>query len=938
MKVHLNLTTRLVLIFVLFATVLLGSVGALAYTSGQAGLRQAATSELLTRALEKQAALDNWISVARTDIATQAGSPVAAELAAALLAAAPGSLQAQAAHDRLVREFQPYVGPTHKFTDLFFLEAESGQVLAATDPSEEGKFKENRSYFINGKRTPYVSEMYYSLTLGGPAMTAAAPVVAADGRLLGVLAGHLDLEVLNTLISRRTGLHQTDDAYLLNTTGLLVTQPRFISAPILLQPMLKTEAINRCLGGNSGVISDDDYRGVPAIMSYRWLPERQMCLIVKIDQAEAFAPSLAFGRTIVLTGGLALVSAIVLAIVLARSFTRPLLALQTAAARLGQGDLEYRVAVKSQDEIGRLTAAFNEMAGNLQSSRGETAYGQRLLLALSQAAQAVQRARTPEEVYRIVGDEVARLGYNAVVITLTDDRAHLSVPYMTFKPGLLRAAEKLTGLSAQGYRFPLVPGSFFQRIIAEGETAFSESTAEVIAEAIPGPLRPLAGRLVALLGLEQVINAPLTVGGERHGLLVVFGAGLTEADVPAVTTFANQAAIALENTRAAATLRESEAKYRNLTESLDELIYRADPETFVATYVNRAVERIYGYTVEEFLGDPTLWESTIHPEDKERVFAWFTEPQRKMESGAIEYRIIRKDKTVRWVEDHVSWEKDQQGNVVSLNGVLYDITERKRAEQALKTFATQLERSNRELQDFAYIASHDLQEPLRKIQAFGDRLETRYTGALDEQGRDYLQRMQQAARRMQRLINDLLAYSRVTTGGQPFVAVDLAQVTREVLSDLEVRLEQTGGQVEVGDPSTLRQAQDGAGLPKIQADPTQMQQLLQNLIGNALKFHREGVPPVVKLHAQISEVFETSEVSITVADNGIGFDEKYLDRLFQPFQRLHGRQEYEGSGMGLAICRKIVERHGGSITARSTPGQGTTFIVVLPLKHSEGGT
>nr|MBC8433054.1 PAS domain S-box protein [Candidatus Desulfatibia vada] len=135
--------------------------------------------------------------------------------------------------------------------------------------------------------------------------------------------------------------------------------------------------------------------------------------------------------------------------------------------------------------------------------------------------------------------------------------------------------------------------------------------------------------------------------------------------------------------RSMGALRESETKYRNLTESLDELIYRADPETFVATYVNRAVEEIYGYTVEEFLGDPTQWESAIHPEDKERVFAWFTEAHRKMEGGAIEYRIIRKDKTVRWVEDHPSWEKDQQGNVVSLNGVLSDITERKQAEKAL---------------------------------------------------------------------------------------------------------------------------------------------------------------------------------------------------------------------------------------------------------------
>lgn len=145
--------------------------------------------------------------------------------------------------------------------------------------------------------------------------------------------------------------------------------------------------------------------------------------------------------------------------------------------------------------------------------------------------------------------------------------------------------------------------------------------------------------------------------------------------------------------RAEGALRESQAKYRNLTESLGELIYRADPETFVTTYVNRAVERIYGYTVEEFLGDPTLWESAIHPDDKERVFVWFSEAQRKMEFGAIEYRIIRKDKTVRWAQDHASWEKDQQGNVVSLNGVMYDITERKQAEEQIRRLSSVVEQS-----------------------------------------------------------------------------------------------------------------------------------------------------------------------------------------------------------------------------------------------------
>jgi light-regulated signal transduction histidine kinase (bacteriophytochrome) len=245
----------------------------------------------------------------------------------------------------------------------------------------------------------------------------------------------------------------------------------------------------------------------------------------------------------------------------------------------------------------------------------------------------------------------------------------------------------------------------------------------------------------------------------------------------------------------------------------------------------------------------------------------------------------------------------------------------------------ELTRSNRELQQFASIASHDLQEPLRKIQAFGNRLKEKYGETLTDQGRDYLERMQNAAQRMQTLIDDLLTLSRITTKAQPFVPVNLTQVTQEVLSDLEVRIQQTEGRVEV------------AELPTIDADPLQMRQLLQNLISNALKFHRDEEPQVVKIYSQRLENPEnhptegstvTEFCQIIVEDRGIGFDEKYLDRIFNVFQRLHSRSEYEGTGMGLAICRKIAERHGGSLTGKSTPGQGAKFIVTLPIKQHRG--
>ncbi|AFZ04352.1 PAS domain-containing protein [Calothrix sp. PCC 6303] len=262
-----------------------------------------------------------------------------------------------------------------------------------------------------------------------------------------------------------------------------------------------------------------------------------------------------------------------------------------------------------------------------------------------------------------------------------------------------------------------------------------------------------------------------------------------------------------------------------------------------------------------------------------------------------------------WETELLSQLADQIG-IALAQGKLLETETRQRLELA---------RSNEELQQFAFVASHDLQEPLRKIKAFGNRLKVTSSDNLGEQGLDYIERMTNASERMQSLIEDLLMLSRITTRAQPFVPVNLVQVTAEVLSDLEVSLQQTGGQVEVHN------------LPVINADPIQIRQLLQNLIGNALKFHRPQVSPLIKIYGQIlTKPDGTEECEITIEDNGIGFDEKYLDRIFNVFQRLHGRSQYEGTGIGLAICRKIVERHQGKITAHSRLGYGAKFIVTLP--------
>ncbi len=365
--------------------------------------------------------------------------------------------------------------------------------------------------------------------------------------------------------------------------------------------------------------------------------------------------------------------------------------------------------------------------------------------------------------------------------------------------------------------------------------------------------------------------------------------------------------------------QESETRYQELVENANSIILRMDTKGNV-TFFNEFAQKFFGYSEEEILGQNVL--ETIVPKTESTSGRGLEDMMEEMvkNPGAFTNHVnenISKDGRRFWIAWANKIVFDENRKACEVLCVGNDITERKRAEEELEKTAQELVRSNRELEQFAYVASHDLQEPLRKINAFSDLLMGKENVGLDEESKDYLKRMRSAATRMSRLIQDLLAYSRVTTKQTPFETVDLKQTVDEVLSDLEVRVKETGGKVEVG------------VLEKISADPLQMRQLFQNLIGNALKYRKKEVPPVVKV---IPSMEDKHFYEIKIEDNGIGFDEKYKDRIFAPFQRLHTREEYEGTGIGLAICKKIVERHGGVLEVHSQPEAGSTFIIRLPKK------
>jgi len=413
----------------------------------------------------------------------------------------------------------------------------------------------------------------------------------------------------------------------------------------------------------------------------------------------------------------------------------------------------------------------------------------------------------------------------------------------------------------------------------------------------------------------EVEEAFVPLNTITQGFILIFGLLMVSTTAASFLRI-RQRKIENERNLANEKVRVSETRFRAIMDNAGEAIITIDKLGLVETF-NPAAEKMFGYRASEVIG--------------KNIKLLMPEPYRSEHDGHMErYLETRSSKVLGLIREAEGLRKDGSKFDLELSatnmtiedkiqfiGVVRDITERKSAEEKLRNYAVELKRSNEELQDFAAIASHDLQEPLRKIIAFGDRLQAMVPD-LCQQGNDYLERMQKAAQRMQRLIDDLLLYSRVTTKAQPFNAVDLKNLVAQVVEDLEVPLKNTGRRIYVND------------LPTLVGDVFQMRQLFQNILSNSLKYHRKGIPPVIHVNCSPGE---NGDWKITIEDNGIGFDMKYVEKIFKPFELLHTREEFEGTGMGLAICKKIVHRHGGEIKVKSEISMGSTFTLIFP-RHS----
>ncbi len=754
----------------------------------------------------------------------------------------------------------------------------AGTVVVSTDADEVGRSLSGDSVFAKGLAgvhigLPQAAGGRFEAGISAPVRKLPAPEDVG-----GVLVLTVDVTPLATALQDRTGLGETGEVMLAVREGENI---RFLfprrSRPLLgLVPMEEAPATAASLAKPRMLQRTRDSRGVPVLVVGREVGHQGWMIVARIDEWEAYAPiGKARNAVLVLAGAIGALG-LAGAYAVALGFTRPIRRLARAAQSVAEGDFATSVAVRSSDELGALSATFNEMTVALRTRATEREK--------AEASLAAERAllRTlidvlPVSIY--VKDAENRF------LVANDEAAH--------SVGAANPAEVLGRTDADFFP-PALAAAFMEseRQVLRGESvlnlehestypdgsARNELTTKV-------PLRDSTGAIVGIVGVSRDIT---------------------------------------EQKRTAEAVRASEALLRSITDNTEDIIFVKDRESRTI-FKNPAGLRANARPPDQVLGH-TDTEFNVDPDQAARFLA---DDRRVMESGQTltveevltsatgEQRVLLTTKTPRF---------DAEGRVIGLVGIAHDITERKAAEEEVRRLNTdleqrvldrtaQLEEANRELESFSYSISHDLRAPLRAVNGFSRILLKDYAGQLDEEGVRLAGIISAEAQRMGRLIDALLEFSRLARKAVALAGIDMNELAREAFAEAAA---------DAGDRTIEFRLDD---LPSAPADRTLLRQVWVNLFSNAVKFSRKRTDATVEAGGRI----EAGDAVYWVRDNGAGFDPRYADKLFGVFQRLHGQEEFEGTGVGLAFVHRIVLRHGGRIWAESAPGQGAIFYFSLPL-------
>ncbi|MBL6982878.1 MAG: PAS domain S-box protein [Anaerolineales bacterium] len=958
----MKLVTKLTLIFLLLTIVPLAVVGFLAYDNGRRTIEENVFNHLSSINIHKEDEFELWIETNQRSLRELSRRPLVRDYTA-FMSSENVSNQDEEYQTLYAKLIEEHFGPTLEeeggFLDLSILRAVDGMIIISTDTALEGKYRESASFFLEGKQASYVDEINYSITEGELVLHISTPILDDSGELIAVLAGHADLAEMSDIMTKRSELNDSEDSYLVNKFNFFVTEPRF-GHDFALKKATHTEGVDACLLGDDGEGIYLDYRGEVVLGAYHWLPDHDLCLLTEVDQTDAFQPIHKLRNTIAVIAFISGVVVTALSVFYARSITRPVDRLIAGVDEIGSGNLEHRIHIEVSDELGLLAESFNQMTVNLAESQQENIQlvaelkagsvelerrveertkdlkaaqlatlsmmedaekSRQIAEAVSEELRAaqiatmnmmmdVEDARTQAELnevrFRSLFEEspIALLeeDFSAVRQRLTDLTRNGTVDLKTYFAGdnqaIRECSQLIKVISINQASVKLFKAHNQKQLLEKFGDIFVDQSLEILG-------RELLTFWNGEMNFEEEFIHQTMAGEQIWTIVKVSIAPGYENSWEKV--FVSIVDISEQKKIREAVLREKDFSDR-IINSIPGVFYMFDDEGKFLRW-NKNFSQVLEYSDEEI--------AQMHPIDlfegegkaiiAERIQQVFVSGQSDAEAEFVS------KSGVATPYYFTGFRMDTEEKPI-LIGTGIDITERQRWENQLSEKADELARSNEELERFAYVASHDLQEPLRMVASYLQLLERRYADHLDQDAREFIAFAVDGATRMKRLINDLLEYSRVGTRGQEFDSTNLNLVLGRVHVNLQAALEESGALISKPE------------MPTVLADESQLVQLFQNLLANAIKFSKEGDIPRITVSVQDLG----HEWQFAVKDNGIGFDQQYAERIFVIFQRLHSKEEYAGTGIGLAVSKRIVERHGGDIWAESEPGEGATFYFTMP--------
>jgi PAS domain S-box-containing protein len=1175
----MKLVNKILMTFLFIALVPLAIISYFSYQQGRNIILNEITNTLVVITELKHSELESWVEGNLHFLTSIAQNPLVIIYSGIIIDESANQIAREFVYNHLLEyHFNPNLRTNDALDALSLLNPESGEILVSTSPMLEGLINDDKAFLQDASNQAVMQYPSHSAEFDQITMHIGVPVQDADGNTIAILAAHLNLDQLTDILLQRTQVLPSEETYLVDQNRLFITESRF-STDSMINKTVDTQAVKDCLSGLSGDGIYHDYRDIEVIGVFHWIPEFELCMISEVNYEEVLAPIKALGAQILSISVLILSVVVLVAILFSRTMTRPLRKLVQATENIAQGELETEIEIKTKDEIGALASSFNRMSTHLQQAHQETQRGQSVLLSLSEGAQRIQLAKTPQEIYRRVGQESERLNFQSMIFVYDPEFKTIKVDHVHFNPGVLKRLEQTLGLKLDQLQLPLDQDDIFEKVNYENQARIVDSVHPYLKGLLPKDFHDELDQIFQSLELQQAMLAPLMVNQKPYGYLLFLGAEIHQNDLPAVTIFANQLCVALENSLLMQSLSESEEYFRSLIGNVNDIIAILDLQGTLR-YISPSITTVLGYQQDEKLGEIVF--DMVHPDDLQVVVdSFFHIVQYPLESSEVQFRFQRKDGswcfldgigkvaqssqkqpivivTLRdqtekravqmemeaqrvfleniyrgvelaifivdvdptgeirfagvnprherlsglksdvlqgktpedlvpeyltsqsaaeirknyesaiesgqsieyeeeltisgekhWWLTRINPLKDAQGQVYRLVGSSLQITERKRIEEKLQqayaqmekrvsertaelyasetryriladaspdmiyvldqeyriTYANrnaanvfnltpeemmsqqikelfnpqvgeqqfsmiqqifltgervafeeqlqfpvgerwlsmilvpmfdemlgviavmvvardisnriayerQLARSNAELEQFAYVASHDLQEPLRMVSSYLQLIERRYADKLDANGHEFIDYAVDGAHRMKQLIEDLLAYSRVSSRAKPMKEVDIQEVIENVQINMQIKFEENQAMLSYDE------------MPTVWGDSIQLGQVFQNLVDNAIKFKGEEA---LQIHIGAEKI--DSAWQFSVADNGQGFDMQYRSRIFEIFERLHTREETSGTGIGLAICKRIVERHGGKIWAESQPGEGSTFYFTIP--------